>query len=690
VSGPSEKFWQQVLAAAEALDTRSYYELLNVDARADGDAVSQAYYKLAKVIHPDRHARERDGKRLKALTLLYARLGEAYRVLSMPELRKTYDAALAQGQKRLPPEAVGKERELQDQRDPNTERGRQLFARSQEMVVARDYRGARAQLELARQLEPESPAIQRAITDLDERDRKRQSLPLPPDAGDKGPSPSDARADGAAPGPARQVAAQAAAQAATLLDPPSDFARDHTRHPVVRPVKIKCGSWKVFETFYTRDISRGGMFLRTSQPLAAGIAVDVVLSLPDGQTVTLAAEVAHSAEKPEHGRPAGMGLRFLAIDEETRAELNRLMATRPIETSAGIVAGAATGNGENESEVLHELLERLANLRDASDRDVLGVPTDADPDVIRKAYLQLAKRYHPDLYGRFRGAAVADAVNEAFVLVRTAYKRLVRGEGTSGKTRTPSVGSGADAVAGAADIEVIPHNAPPRPQAAGQPLPTRRLLDEDLFDEATLRRTGGHAAAVPSADVATVPSAGTSARPAAVPSARPAAASAVPAARAPVAPAKHARSTPPVRASKPLSADELFDDDTLGASDEPPPAELDELSHKQLARDGRDALKQGRFAEARELLQKSLDADPRDRYIRATYHLAAGYEARAAGRDEDAKKQFETVLLFDKQCEEAIQELRAPAKEEKSAAKKLTDWSASPVLGRLFRKREED
>ena len=44
--------------------------------------------------------------------------------------------------------------------------------------------------------------------------------------------------------------------------------------------------------------------------------------------------------------------------------------------------------------------------------------------------------------------------------------------------------------------------------------------------------------------------------------------------------------------------------------------------------------------------------------LKALIHLAAAYEAREQGRHDDAHEHFERVLIYDKDCREAIRELR--------------------------------
>ncbi|HYB02780.1 MAG TPA: DnaJ domain-containing protein, partial [Ktedonobacteraceae bacterium] len=44
---------------------------------------------------------------------------------------------------------------------------------------------------------------------------------------------------------------------------------------------------------------------------------------------------------------------------------------------------------------------------------ILGVPIDADEDTLKRAYRQLARRYHPDLAGE-EGAAYMKRINRAY------------------------------------------------------------------------------------------------------------------------------------------------------------------------------------------------------------------------------------------------------------------------------------
>jgi len=92
----------QLTALLERAKKQSYFELLNVPREADATAAKVAYFKLAKIHHPDTvppGSPEALG-RLKAD--LFALIGEAHRTLSDPRLKQDYIAELdsgAQGEK---------------------------------------------------------------------------------------------------------------------------------------------------------------------------------------------------------------------------------------------------------------------------------------------------------------------------------------------------------------------------------------------------------------------------------------------------------------------------------------------------------------------------------------------------------------------------------------------------------------
>ena len=116
-----------------------------------------------------------------------------------------------------------------------------------------------------------------------------------------------------------------------------------------------------------------------------------------------------------------------------------------------------------------------------------------------------------------------------------------------------------------------------------------------------------------------------------------------------------------------LDAQELFGD----LAPTPPPQPVPHMiaparpAGTGAAEEGLALLAQRRFGEARTRLAEALRREPRNRAIRISYHLCVGYDLRSQGRDDDARKQFESVLVLDPQNSEAVAALRSQSVEKR-------------------------
>src|SRR5262249_19013748 len=81
------------------LDDLSYYDLLRVPHHAAYDEIKAAFTTFCRTFHPDAHAARGTSER-GAICFIFKRGTEAYRVLSDPTLRASYDAGLVRGQLR--------------------------------------------------------------------------------------------------------------------------------------------------------------------------------------------------------------------------------------------------------------------------------------------------------------------------------------------------------------------------------------------------------------------------------------------------------------------------------------------------------------------------------------------------------------------------------------------------------------
>lgn len=87
----------EVARLADGLDQFSYYEFLAIATTTDYIGIRDAFYERAQRFHPDRFVSLENPSVKQAVYSVYKRMTEAYQVLSDPELRATYDRALAEG-----------------------------------------------------------------------------------------------------------------------------------------------------------------------------------------------------------------------------------------------------------------------------------------------------------------------------------------------------------------------------------------------------------------------------------------------------------------------------------------------------------------------------------------------------------------------------------------------------------------
>jgi uncharacterized protein (TIGR02266 family) len=119
--------------------------------------------------------------------------------------------------------------------------------------------------------------------------------------------------------------------------------RDDPRAPFSAQVRVSCASWGEFLTLHANNISRGGLFVKTTTPLPKGSAVRLRIVLPQQYTLELDAEVVRSVHAPV----AGMGLTFTRMDDFRRMIIDRLvLEARLLEANAALDAPSAVDDEE--------------------------------------------------------------------------------------------------------------------------------------------------------------------------------------------------------------------------------------------------------------------------------------------------------------------------------------------------------
>ncbi|WP_242392862.1 TIGR02266 family protein [Anaeromyxobacter oryzisoli] len=104
------------------------------------------------------------------------------------------------------------------------------------------------------------------------------------------------------------------------------------RAPIALVVKLSYDSVDAFAERFAVNVSRGGIFIRCREPKPLGTPLSLELKLLGGETVLRAQGVVrwHQAENAG-ARPAtaaGMGVQFTALDEPSRALVDRMVALK--------------------------------------------------------------------------------------------------------------------------------------------------------------------------------------------------------------------------------------------------------------------------------------------------------------------------------------------------------------------------
>ena len=190
------------------IDQVSYYELLGVDPAAGQDDIRRAYYGFAAAFHPDSHGVRPQNER-KAINRIFTRGTEAYRVLSDSALRSRYDEQRAgpKSQARLaggsnpapsmsarppaapPPPPSSRAVSGAPQAAPTKGAGRledhvrnsraRPFAQQAEALAKKlEYGKAKLQLKLAMNMDPNNPALETYLGELDQRIAEAKRRPV--------------------------------------------------------------------------------------------------------------------------------------------------------------------------------------------------------------------------------------------------------------------------------------------------------------------------------------------------------------------------------------------------------------------------------------------------------------------------------------------------------------------------------
>ncbi|HEX5060043.1 MAG TPA: J domain-containing protein [Kofleriaceae bacterium] len=252
-----------------------------------------------------------------------------------------------------------------------------------------------------------------------------------------------------------------------------------------RTLQVRCSSWEQVDIFTTRKL-RKGKLLSMKVPFSAktGMQVTIGLELPNEVVVAIEGVVQKSAPVEVDGKVdksrTWIEIELTGFTDEVKARLKRLQRdaedpeTDPNIAAAHLVTPAPPvrrsqsqiGGDDlpaDERELFQHLTAELRRLRQAAVHDVLGVPPNAGPELVRASWKDLIRRNHPDLVARRNAPAITHLAEELTILANRAYDRMRTSLVAEGRAATagPTVASPAGWLVAFEDIKSDPANATP-------------------------------------------------------------------------------------------------------------------------------------------------------------------------------------------------------------------------------------
>ena len=153
------------------LDKVDHFELLDVPANASKQTIQDAFHVMAAGLHPDRHRHSLDAGQYERLTIVYARIAEAYRVLRDDQARDRYLRSAARDQH----SEKGSASSAKKGQDPEAgiallnPKAQRLVRRAQAAQRTGDLASATLNLKMALAMHPQSGFLKEALKSLKKR-----------------------------------------------------------------------------------------------------------------------------------------------------------------------------------------------------------------------------------------------------------------------------------------------------------------------------------------------------------------------------------------------------------------------------------------------------------------------------------------------------------------------------------------
>jgi hypothetical protein len=198
--------------------------------------------------------------------------------------------------------------------------------------------------------------------------------------------------------------------------------------PPARSLHIKCGAWDQVEAFYQRKLRRGNILsMKVPFTTDPGTPITLGLELPNQLLVAIDGKVL-KASQVEGSSRTWLEIELVGLTAELLGRLRGLVADARAATS--IKSKTRTGDLSpdelplDERQLFSHMSQELRRMRTLPVHTVLAVEEDADPGVVRRGWIDLVSRYHPDVVAPHRSPAISHLAEEILILVNRAYHRM--------------------------------------------------------------------------------------------------------------------------------------------------------------------------------------------------------------------------------------------------------------------------
>jgi DnaJ-class molecular chaperone len=156
-------FVERAFAAMNGLD---YYGVLGVGKQAEESEIRDAYYRLARRLHPDVYGDSLSESSRRMLTAVFSRVVEAYQVLANDQMRARYDQLVAEGVLRWD-EGEARRSEPAPELAIQHTGARRFFRLGVDAAGAEDWKSAATNFRFALSLDPTNSMIQARLTEAE-------------------------------------------------------------------------------------------------------------------------------------------------------------------------------------------------------------------------------------------------------------------------------------------------------------------------------------------------------------------------------------------------------------------------------------------------------------------------------------------------------------------------------------------